>query len=139
MTWRVTGGTITDQGVYTSDTLPGVFTLTAEAPSGVTATTQLAVGFSATGSVRFSRPDWFNATLTGRFVGDQYEDDLNTLPLGSYFVVDFFLSRNFGKWLEAYLAIDNLFDQVYTTGRTSEGVISIGEPRMIRGGVRLHF
>jgi len=76
---------------------------------------------------------------TGRWVGDQYEDDLNTLQLGSYFVMDLFLSRSFGKWFEAYLAIDNLFDKTYTTGRTSEGVISIGEPRLIRGGVRVHF
>jgi outer membrane receptor for ferric coprogen and ferric-rhodotorulic acid len=53
--------------------------------------------------------------------------------------MDLFLSRSFGKWFEAYLAIDNLFDKTYTTGRTSDGVISIGEPRLIRGGVRVHF
>jgi len=94
---------------------------------------------TVTGSIRFTHPAWFNLNLTGRWVGDQYEDDLNTLLLGSYFVMDLFLSRSFGKWFEAYLAIDNLLDKTYTIGRTSEGVISIGEPRMIRGGVRLHF
>jgi outer membrane cobalamin receptor len=94
---------------------------------------------TVTGSFRFTNPDWFNLNITGRWVGDQFEDDLNTLPLGSYFVMDLFLSRSFGKWFEAYLAIDNLLDKTYTTGRTSEGVISIGEPRIIRGGVRVHF
>lgn len=83
--------------------------------------------------------DWFNATLTARYVGDQYEDDLNTLPLGSYVVVDLFLSRTFGKSTEIYIAVENLLDRIYTTGRTSEGVISIGEPRMARAGLRLRF
>ena len=94
---------------------------------------------TVTGSILFTHPEWFNLNITGRWVGDQYEDDLNTLQLGSYFVMDLFLSRSFGKWFEAYLAIDNLLDKTYTTGRTSEGVISIGEPRLIRGGVRVHF
>ena len=80
---------------------------------------------------------WFNLNITGLGVGDQFEHDLNTLPHGSYSVMD--LSRSLGKWFEAYLAIDNLFDKTYTIGRTSDGVISIGEPRVIRGGVRVHF
>ena len=94
---------------------------------------------SATGSVQFTHPAWFNSTLTARYVGQQYEDDLNTLPLGGYFVMDVFLSRAFGKHAEVYVAVENLFDRVFTVGRTSEGVISIGEARMARAGVRLRF
>jgi outer membrane receptor protein involved in Fe transport len=94
---------------------------------------------SATAGVRFTHPDWLNATLTARYVGDQYEDDLNTLPLGSYVVVDLFLSRAFGKSTEVYVAVENLLDRIFTTGRTSEGVISTGEPRTARVGVRLRF
>jgi len=37
------------------------------------------------------------------------------------------------------VAAENIFDRVYTTGRTTDGVISIGEPFMVRGGVRLRF
>jgi len=80
---------------------------------------------------------WFNLNITGRGVGDQFEHDLNTLPHGSYSVMD--LSRSLGKWFEAFLAIDNLLDKTYTTCRTSEGGISIGEPRINRGGLRVHF
>jgi len=93
----------------------------------------------ATAGVRFTHPAWLNATLTARYVGDQYEDDLNTLPLGSYITVDLFLSHAFGKRAEVYIAVENLLDRIYTTGRTSEGVISIGEPRMARAGLRLRF
>jgi hypothetical protein len=75
--------------------------------------------------------------ITGRWVGDQFEDDLNTLPHGSYFGVD--SSPSLGKWFEAYLAIDNLLDKTYTTCWTSEGVISIGEPQNIRVGAHVHF
>ncbi len=38
-----------------------------------------------------------------------------------------------------YIAVENLLDRIYTTGRTSEGVISTGEPRMARAGLRLRF
>ena len=90
-------------------------------------------------SLQYHNPALFNAVLNGRYVGKQYEDDLNTLPLGSYFTFDVFVSRAFTKWLEAFVAVENLLDQTYTTGRTSEGVISIGAPRLVRGGVRLAF
>ena len=63
----------------------------------------------------------------------------DTLPLGSYVVADLFLSRAFGKSTEVYVAVENLLDRIYTTGRTSEGVISTGEPRTARAGVRLRF
>jgi hypothetical protein len=48
---------------------------------------------SVTAIVRFSRPSWFDASVTARYVGQQYEDDLNTLSLGSYFVMDAIVSR----------------------------------------------
>ena len=94
---------------------------------------------SASVGVRFQRPAWFNASLTARFVGDQYEDDLNTLPLGNYIVVDLMLSRAISKNVEIFAGVENLFDQTYSTGRTSEGVVSIGAPLLARAGLRLSF
>ncbi|HYS18086.1 MAG TPA: TonB-dependent receptor [Candidatus Binatia bacterium] len=94
---------------------------------------------NATAIVRFSHPDWFNASLTARYVGDQYEDDLNTLPLGGYVVVDVAVSRAITRSAEVYAAVENIFDRTYTTGRTTDGVISIGAPLLARAGVRLRF
>jgi outer membrane cobalamin receptor len=94
---------------------------------------------SVTAIVRFSRPSWFDASVTARYVGQQYEDDLNTLSLGGYFVMDAIVSRAITKNVELYVAAENIFDRVYTTGRTTDGVISIGEPFTVRGGVRLRF
>jgi len=94
---------------------------------------------SATVGARFEHPAWFNAGAQLRYVGGQFEDDVNTLPLGSYVTVDLHLSRAFAKWGEAFIAVENLFDRVYSVGRTTNGVTSIGAPRLVRGGIRLAF
>jgi len=94
---------------------------------------------SATATVRFSRPSWFDASVTARYVGDQYEDDVNSLPLGGYIVVDVAVSRAITRNIELYAAAENIFNRTYSTGRTTDGVISIGEPFIARGGLRLRF
>jgi outer membrane receptor protein involved in Fe transport len=90
-------------------------------------------------SLRYSNPVVITAAITGRYVGPQYEDDLNTLPLGGYVVFDVALSRAITRWSEVFVAVENLFDRTYSTGRTTDGVISTGTPRFVRGGVRLAF
>jgi outer membrane receptor protein involved in Fe transport len=90
-------------------------------------------------SVRYRNPAIVAGAVTARYVGPQYEDDLNTLPLGGFVVVDVVLSRALTRWSEAFVAVENLFDRTYATGRTSEGVISVGTPRFVRGGIRLSF
>jgi iron complex outermembrane recepter protein len=94
---------------------------------------------TATLSARYHNPDIITGSVTARYVGGQFEDDLNTLPLGGYVVFDVALSRAVTKWSELFVAIENVFDRTYSTGRTTEGVISTGTPRFVRGGVRLAF
>ncbi len=94
---------------------------------------------SGSASVRYLNPRLINATATLRVVGDQFEDDLNTLKLGSFFVIDLFVSRAITRWAEVYLAVENLLDATYSVGRSTDGVTSIGAPRSVRGGLRLTF
>ncbi|HEX9821944.1 MAG TPA: TonB-dependent receptor [Methylomirabilota bacterium] len=89
--------------------------------------------------VQYRNPALVNVTASARYVGTQFEDDLNTLPLGSYVVFDLFASRAVTTWLELFAGVENLLDTTYTVARTSEGVISIGAPRIVRGGLRLTF
>jgi outer membrane receptor protein involved in Fe transport len=89
--------------------------------------------------VHWADPAWFDASLLVRRVGRQFEDDLNTLPMGAFTTVDVRIGRQLGRHAHAYLAVENLLDETYTVARTSEGVVSIGAPRMIHGGVRLQF
>ena len=55
----------------------------------------------ATLSARYEKPQWVNVSAMARFTGAQFEDDLNTLRLGSYWVFDLFLSRPIAKWARA--------------------------------------
>ena len=89
--------------------------------------------------VRFADPALLTAVVQTRVIGDQFEDDQNTLALGSYLVVDVFLSRALTRWSEVFVGVENLFDKEYAVGRTTEGITTIGAPRLVRGGVRLSF
>jgi outer membrane receptor protein involved in Fe transport len=83
----------------------------------------------------FDRPAWFGAALTVRVTGRQFEDDLNTLPMKPYAVVDLSASRRLAWNLELFAAVENLFDVRYLVGRA--GVDTVGPPLIARGGVRL--
>lgn len=91
----------------------------------------------ATLGVSYENPQLLTASAMARFVGPQYEDDQNTLRLGSFWVFDLFLSRRVAQWGEIYLGIENLFNTTYSVGRTSDGVVSIGAPLLVHGGIRI--
>ena len=94
---------------------------------------------SITFVVRHENPAWVNASVVTRYVGMQFEDDANTLPLGRYIVVDLLLSRAVAKLGEIFLGFENLFNRTYAVGRTTDGITTIGTPFLIHGGVRLNF
>ena len=89
--------------------------------------------------VRWDNPAWVNVAANLRYVGRQFEDDLNTLPLNPYTVVDLQLSRPITKWGEIFLAFENILDETYAVQRTTDGIVTTGGPRQIRGGVRLTY
>ena len=92
-----------------------------------------------TAGVRWDRPEWLAVNVLARFVGSQFEDDVNTLPLGRYTVLDVHLSRAVTRWGTVFLAVENVTDEEYAVARTSDGVVSVGTPRFVRGGVRVNF
>jgi hypothetical protein len=64
----------------------------------------------------------------------QYEDDLNTLPLSSYFTMDAQVSHDLGHGVALFAAGENLLNRRYDIGRTP--VRTIAQPLQIRAGVR---
>jgi outer membrane receptor protein involved in Fe transport len=76
-------------------------------------------------------------SLQGRYVGNQFDDDQNLLPLGKFFTLDASLSRRIWDDLEAYVAVENIFDERYTVARTP--VPELGPPILFRLGFRLHL
>jgi outer membrane cobalamin receptor len=80
-------------------------------------------------------PRLFTAAAQVRFSGEQYDDDLNQFVLGAYGVMDLQVSRAVTRGLLGFLAVENVFDQVYDTGRTP--IRTIGWPRTVRVGLRI--
>lgn len=88
-------------------------------------------------SLTFDDPRLLTATVQVRYVGPQFEDDLNTLRMGGYVVVDVAASRRLRPNLDLFLAAENLLDKEYLVGRA--GVDTIGQPLFIHGGVRVRY
>jgi outer membrane receptor protein involved in Fe transport len=91
----------------------------------------------------YTNPTLVNVSVQGRFIGDQFEDDLNSLKLGDYFVVDLMLWRPIPLPKlaagEVFLAVENLFDRTYQVAKTADGIITTGTPVLVHGGVRVRF
>ena len=89
------------------------------------------------GSAGVSYRGRWGVTLQGRWSTEQFEDDLNALPLGGFAVFDLFVRRPLAEKLEVFVALENIFDHRFAVGRNPVEVL--GEPRLIHGGVRLRF
>ncbi len=83
----------------------------------------------------WAEPRYFTAATQVRFSGEQYDDDLNTLVLGSYGVWDAQVSRSVTRGLTAFLAVENILDTEYDTARTPQR--QVGWPRTVRVGARV--
>jgi outer membrane receptor protein involved in Fe transport len=84
--------------------------------------------------IRYDVPAMLLAALQARWVGRQFEDDQNQLPLDSYWTADAVLSRAVASGLDVFVAGENLFDERYDIGRTP--VVTVGPGRTLRMGVR---
>jgi outer membrane receptor protein involved in Fe transport len=79
----------------------------------------------------------FTFSAQGRFIGDQFEDDLNTLRLDRFFTVDALVSHEVTKGVSIFAACENLLNQRYVVGKTP--VDTLGSPLQARVGLRLSF
>ena len=86
---------------------------------------------------RYGNPSVATVGLQGRAASSQFDDDQNLLRLGNYFTLDAFVSRRVAHGLEAFAAIENLFNQRYEIGKTP--VTTLGPPLLIRSGLRFHL
>jgi outer membrane receptor protein involved in Fe transport len=90
------------------------------------------------GAVTWTAPRTLTLSAQWRGSNRQFEDDLNTLPLGGYGVLDAYASRKAAKGLDAFVACENVFDAEYQTGKTGNPPLTkIGWPRTWRVGLRV--
>lgn len=79
----------------------------------------------------------WTATAVGRYVGRQFDDDLNRFPLPGYFTADVFAGYRITRFAEVFAACENLLDRSYEVGRTPTP--TLGSPRLARGGLRFRW
>jgi len=86
--------------------------------------------------VRYSR-SFILLGVQGRFGGNQFDDDQNTLLLRRYFTLDLNASHTLRPGIDLFVAVENVLNQRYDVGRTP--VLTVGPPILARAGVRLRF
>jgi outer membrane receptor protein involved in Fe transport len=67
----------------------------------------------ATFGVMFEQPSWFSGLVQVRVIGPQFEDDLNTLSMNGYAVLDAFLTRILAGGLEVFAGAENILNVRY--------------------------
>ena len=92
---------------------------------------------SFTFQARYANPRIVTVEVTGRALGNAFDDDQNQFPLGSFFVLDAIVSRRVGGGVEVYAAAENLLNATYYTAATP--VLQLGLPIVGRVGVRVEF
>jgi outer membrane receptor protein involved in Fe transport len=86
----------------------------------------------ATGTLAYA--GWLTAAVQARYLGPQFEDDQNMLPIGAVVLVGAFVAKPIARGFTLYGTAENLFDRRYIVGRS--GVDTIGAPRTVEIGLR---
>jgi len=82
----------------------------------------------------FSR---WSVSVSGRFVGQQFDDDQNQFVLHRFYTTDFQIGRMIRKRVELFFAAENFLDQRYETARTP--TVNLGPPALFRLGIRVNL
>ncbi|MEZ0276768.1 MAG: TonB-dependent receptor, partial [Roseimicrobium sp.] len=90
-----------------------------------------------TGALTWHPHERWQVLLQARYGSEQFEDDLNDLVLGSYIVWDAAITCRLRQDLSVSLVAENLFDRTVETGRSGDGLVTVGAPRWI--GVKMKW
>ncbi len=82
----------------------------------------------------FSR---WSLSVSGRFVGQQYDDDQNQFVLHRFYTTDFQVGRAIRERVEFFFAAENFLNQRYETARTP--TVNLGPPALFRVGIRVNL
>jgi outer membrane receptor protein involved in Fe transport len=88
-------------------------------------------------TITYVDPRSFTGSVQIRFIGDQYDDDLNAFKLNRFSVVDVSGSQALSRGVHLFAGVENLFNKEYDVGRTR--IRMIGWPRTFRVGLRVFF
>ncbi|MGE0554788.1 MAG: TonB-dependent receptor [Gemmatimonadales bacterium] len=89
--------------------------------------------------VSYQNPRVLSLSFTGRYVGARFDDDLNTLRLDPFLVLDARAERRLLKRASLQLKVENLFDKEYRVNRTAGGFSRRGMPRFATAGLAVRW
>ena len=89
--------------------------------------------------VAYENPSLLDVIVVNRYVGARWDDDLNSLPLGSLNVTDIRIARQATPRTRLFLSVENLFDEEYEVTRAASGLVRIGGPRFLEAGVQYRW
>ena len=81
--------------------------------------------------VAYSNPRYLTAAASVQFTGGQFDDDLNTLWLPYYGLVDINVSRRITSKIDVFFGVQNLLDRTFYVQRNPT---TNGAPRLVSGG-----
>ena len=85
-------------------------------------------------SLYYQPIDSLNMILDFRYVGARFNRSMDRDRMGSFEVVNLSANYNFSDQFQAYVRVDNLFDEAY------EEILNYGTPgRSVFGGIRANF
>lgn len=132
-TWNVSSDlSLTADYIYNDATVRRASTAPALVGKRVAQVPRLNASFAAA----WRGPAGLTFTPRVRWIGRQFEDDENLLTLGEVSIIDVGVSRKVSQHLEVFLNAENLANARIETGRTADGIVNVGTPRMILGGLR---
>lgn len=83
-------------------------------------------------------PSILEAVVIGRYIGTQFENDINTQKIDDSFVLDVRLARQITPVLLAYATIQNVFDTEWQISNEAT-LIRLGTPRALFAGLRVRL
>ncbi|WP_373491487.1 TonB-dependent receptor [Parasphingorhabdus sp.] len=92
---------------------------------------------NATGTIRWERDNGTGASLSARYIGQQFEDDVNQLSLADAFTIDGRLALAVNDRLLVETRVENLFDARVEAAIASNGIIERAFPRTFWIGLRV--
>jgi len=90
---------------------------------------------AASATLGWKPADTIELFTTLRYVGRQFEDDLNSDTLRDAFTVDGSVSVGLGRGVQLVVRAENLFDETVVT-RNQAGSMDLGQPRTVWAGIR---